>query len=179
MAIPAAQLGWMAGVIDLRGKIIYKNNVKRVTPQVVLMVESKQRGVIDELCRLTGTMVEWQNRVSGAKSWFRRGCTEHCPDEHVHVEVDNLPEIARWTITGAAMAALIWNIAPFLRNKQTELTEVMAAVFGDMVLSGRGSGATLAALNRLSKLGWDMPPEVYQKMVAAAMAEQAVTTDAA
>jgi hypothetical protein len=176
MTIPAAQLGWMAGVIDLRGKIVYKNNKSRTTTnatrQVVMYVESKQRSVIEELCRLTGTMVETQDRISGANSWFRSGCSEHCPDAHIHVQVESFPAISRWTITGAAMAVLIWNIQPFLRNKQEELTKVMAEVFLDAKVSGRGSGATLKSLDRLQSLGWDIPAELYERMI------QSVTQEA-
>src|SRR6185503_19478151 len=103
--LPPMKLGWMAGVIDLKGRLIRKKNKTRATPQVVLIVETKEYMVVKELSSLTGTSPETMDRRP-LREWMRKGCSEHCPEAHVHVgdsEYEHLymPPIARWTITGA------------------------------------------------------------------------------
>lgn len=164
--ISPAELGWMAGVIDLKGRIIRKKNKKRATPQLVLMVESAQKSVIKELGRLTGTSPE-ESRQGGFKAgWDRRACAEHCPDDHVHVDGWAYPAVSRWTLTGTAMGVVLWNLSPLLRNDERGFMAVRDEALDQGALYGRGSGATLAALNRLHALGWRFPPEVYQRMVS-------------
>lgn len=163
--IPPAQLGWMAGVIDLKGRIIRKKNKLRATPQLVLAVESAQLSVIKELGRLTGTSPEISRPAGFKDGWDRRGCAEHCPDEHVHVAGWAMPAASRWTITGMAMGVVLWNLSPLLRNDERGLLDAMNEALEGGMLIGRGSSATVTAVSRLQLLGWRLPPIVYIKMV--------------
>ena len=120
MSIPMYQLGWMAGILDMKGVIIGKKNKQRATPQLVLMVETKQVEVIRGLSAMTGTSPDFQP-AKDVEEWMRRGCVDHCPEKHVHVGHDypkQMPATARWTVTGAAMAVVLHNVLPFVRNDQ-------------------------------------------------------------
>lgn len=155
MALPVAQLAWMAGVIDLKGKIIYKKNKARATPQIVLFVESKEISIIRELARMVGTNPEMM-RIPEHVDFYRRPCTEHCPNHHTHVEVGKFPQVARWTITGAAAAVVLLGIRPFGRCDKG-FDAVVLQIMEQAVLSGQGAAATVTALRRLEALGWDLP----------------------
>jgi len=82
----------MAAVLDMKGTIIVKSNQTRATPQIVLMVESTNVGVVAELGRLTGSVIEpRESRFRPA--WMRRGCITHCPEPDVEYpeQPDYLP----------------------------------------------------------------------------------------
>ena len=153
-------LGWMAGIIDLKGRIHFKANQQRVTTQTILTVDSKDAAIVRQLGNLTGTKPEWKNTKSLA-DFVRRGCSEHCPEAHVHIhDREWVAEISRWTITGAGLVVVLDNLLPFLvidkgyREAIDQIQKVTA-------YSGRGSGSVYATLDRLRNLGWDLPP-VYE-----------------
>jgi hypothetical protein len=155
----------MAGVIDLKGRLVRKKNKTRATPQIVLIVETKEYAVVKNLGHLTGTSPEQIERKS-LKEWMRKGCTEHCPEAHVHigdVEYEHLymPPIARWTITGAGMVVVLSNLMPFLQIDRG-YTKAIEEVMINTPLSGHGSTAVLNSIRRLKLLGWDLP-EDYDK----------------
>lgn len=160
MSIPVHQLGWMAGVIDLKGSIVRKNNKKRATPQIVLMVETRHFFVIRELSRMTGTQPELQHEKH-LKEFMRRGCIEHCPEQHVHSNISTMPAIARWTVSGVAMAIVLYNLMPFLRSNDKGFEEAMQEAFHNLVMVGQGRPAIASAIQRLTDLGWDIPEAVY------------------
>lgn len=160
MTISMTSLGWMAGIVDLKGRLHYKANQQRKTTQTTLTVDSKDAAIIRQLGSLTGTKPEWKNTKS-LKEFLRRGCNEHCPEKHVHIhDGEWIAEISRWTITGAGLVVVLDNLLPFLvidkgyREAIDGLQKVTA-------YSGRGSGAVYATLARLRNLGWDLPP-VYE-----------------
>jgi hypothetical protein len=163
------ELAWLAAILDLKGHIIRKNNKTRATPQLVLMVESTQLRVIEKLCHLTGTSVEPTKKDEGRRQgdWKQRGCTEHCPEPHVHHEGAPIAPVGRWTVTGAAAAVVLHNVIPYMvtdRGLGTMRDELM----GNLVLAGPGSGATKAAIRRLAQLGWDLPQEMGVRLLAEA-----------
>lgn len=157
-------LAWVAGVLDLKGVVIRKNNKQRRTPQLVLYVESKNYGVVRELSGLTGTAPEIQERQ--LKDWMRKGCAEHCPDAHVHVMENDykwtMPAVARWSCSGAAAAVVLFNVLPFMRTDRG-LEDSMNEMLDISATTGQGWGATKSALRRLRRLGWTLPPE-YAKL---------------
>lgn len=169
--IPPAQLGWMAGVIDLKGKILRKQNKARATQQLVLGVESKDFSVIRELSRLTGTSPEMMKTPEGTQDWMRRSCLEHCHDAHVHVHAPLWPAIARWTVTGASMGVVLWTLRGYLRTDRG-LGAAMSQAIAQATISGRGSGATRKSLHRLRYLGWEFPEGVEEKLLAAGPTEE-------
>jgi hypothetical protein len=163
--IPAPVLGWMAGVVDLRGRLIYKNNKQRATPQVVLMVETKEEPIVRELARWTGTTPEMR-KAQPLKDFMRRACSEHCPEAHVHQiefgdEDRQMPQIARWTITGAGMVVVMSSLIPYLMVDRGYVQGVEMARQAT-VLEGQGSGMVRNSLRRLQTIGWEIP-EDYRK----------------
>ena len=162
MSIPANKLGWMAGVLDMKGKIIRKNNHQRATPQLVIMVETKSMEIIRELSSLTGTRPEYKSSKP-IPIFMRKGCQEHCPEKHVHVnDYDGImPPICRWTLTGAAAAVIIYNLEPYLIS-DNRLVEAMNEIIENTPLRSHGSGGVYIALRRLKEIGWEMP-EKYDR----------------
>lgn len=156
MSIPVAQLGWMAGIIDLQGKIVAKQNKMRRNPQMVLYVQSKHFPVIQRLSLMTGTNPEHKITEEDSGGWWRRGCSEHCPEAHTHVDRSQFPDTMRWTVTGVPMGIVLHNLAPFL-TQNSKFTMAQETCFRDMVLRGRGAKAVVDALRRLEALGWDFP----------------------
>lgn len=160
MSIPVNQLGWVAGIIDAKGKIIRKRNRSRATPQIVLSVEMKEYDVVRALCRLTGTRAELQ-APQQAPEWMRRGCREHCPDKHNHVGPygdGRMPPIARWTITGGGAAVVLWNVSIFLQTDRG-WAEAMEETIRNTPHGGQGFASVARSLRRLQELGWEFPPE--------------------
>lgn len=156
--IPAPKLGWMAGVIDLRGRLVYKNNRQRATRQVVLMVETKEYSIIRTLGALTGTKAELR-KAQPLKDFMRRSCLDHCPEAHVHVGDERImPQIARWTITGAGMVVVLTNLMEYLTIDRG-YTEAIEEVRGVTALEGQGSGMVFMSLQRLASLDWELPDE--------------------
>lgn len=165
--IPECKLGWVAGVLDYHGTIIRKRNKSRVTPQLVLMVESTKVGIIRELARMTGSHVEPRgNRL--VKEWMQRGCTEHCPEPHIEHEGPGpsfLPPVTRWTVTGATMAIVLHSAIPYMvtnRGMENAMNDALASV----VTSGRGVGAVRASVQRMAERGWEIPDEIRGRISA-------------
>lgn len=158
MVIPVAKKAWMAGIIDLRGRVVYKNNKRRNhSNQVTLYVESVQIPVIRRLAELTGgnPEIKVRNR-SKVDGWFRRNCDEHCPEAHVHVNPGDFLDAARWTISGSAMSTVLINLQPYLVQDKG-FSEAIAYGMEHMRLWGQGAAATITALRRLHSLGWTIP----------------------
>lgn len=155
MSLPVSQLGWMAGILDIKGRIQYKNNQQRKTRQIVLAVESSEHVIVRELARMTGSNPEFK-KIDNSSGWYRRGCTEHCENAHIHVEGQEFPTTMRWTSTGSSMAIVLHNVMSFIRNDRG-FTEAMDMAMGQAKLDGRGSPAALQGIKRLQDLGWDIP----------------------
>lgn len=168
--IPAPKLGWMAGVVDLKGRLLYKNNRQRATPQVVLMVETKEYPIIKALGALTGTRAEFK-KAQPLKDFMRRSCADHCPEAHIHVgDEREMPQVARWTITGAGMVVVLTNLMPYLTIDRG-YTEAIEQVRSATALEGQGSGMVMVSLQRLMVLGWELPDE-YAKALQDHLGEE-------
>lgn len=153
----------MAGILDYRGRVVYKNNKTRNhTNQVTLYVESVQIPVIKALSELTGgspeVKVRNRSRIDG---WWRRNCDEHCPTAHIHVNGGDFGDSARWTISGSAMSVVLLAVKPYMVQDKG-ISEAIAYGLEHMTLWGQGAAATITALRRLHKLGWPMPPIIEE-----------------
>src|SRR5215472_14452971 len=109
----ATTLGWFAGVIDLKGTIIRKNNQTRATPQLVLLIDTRHKAVADRMATMTGTGIGTRD-VSVPLRFERKQCREHCPEVHVHVSEMNMPQTYRWQATGVAAAIILHNLLPYM-----------------------------------------------------------------
>lgn len=160
-----AKLGWMAGIIDLKGRLIFKNNQTRRTPQVVLAVQTKELAVLHRLGEMTGTSPEMQKNRD-VKDFMRRNCTEHCPEKHTAMDGQyphgQLPPNGRWTITGAGMVAVLHGLAPYIQVDRGYETAIQLVLHG-VQLTGQGSPAVHASLDRLRRLGWKIPDTLVEK----------------
>lgn len=158
--IPAVHLGWVAGVLDLRGRIGFKNNATRHgTRQVTLFVESKEYQVIQRLARLTGTKPDLRPQRP-LKDFMRRNCAEHCPEQHVHVGDDfslAMPPMARWTVTGSALVIVLDNVLPYTEVNHDDWVAAAEEADAGASLNGRGAHAVLSSVRRLQALGWEIP----------------------
>jgi hypothetical protein len=162
--ITLAEIGWVAGIIDLKGRIAVKNNATRNTPQVILYVESKNHEVVRRLARDTGMRPEPKTERP-LKDFMRRSCSVHCPSDHVHVGSKNidelsLPSLMRWTITGAGIVVIMHSVLPYLTlANQIKFNDLCAQIKAYTPITGPGSGAVLSTIRRLYFAGWPLPQE--------------------
>jgi hypothetical protein len=157
--ITEADKGWLAGILDIQGHLTRKSNAQRAdgSVQMVLYVQTKSLGIASRLCALTGVNVEFHEHRSLKEEWTRKGCADHCPEAHVHTAPANMPDMARWSLTGAAAAVVLWNLRSQLASDEENWDAALAACLAGTRLSGPGSGMTLKAIRRLHQLGWDLP----------------------
>jgi hypothetical protein len=160
--IPPEKLAWMAAILDMQGRTHRKENQTRATPQLVLRVDSAHLGVISELCRLTGISREPRPPAPG-KEWDRRGCTEHCAEAHIHVEIDSQPAIGRWTLTGGALAVVLFSVIPYMVTDRG-FTDLMNEAMANLVTTGKGAHAVKRSVMRLAELGWEIPPDIAKRL---------------
>lgn len=161
--IDPATMGWMAAVIDLKALLIRKRNKMRATPQLVMVVDSREFSVIDRLAEMTGTSPEAHNYHT-LKEWMQRGCREHCPEAHIHHHDHwSMPPTKRWSVTGVSAATILWNLRSYLVADKP-YAEFLDLALRNAATRGQGSGATKAALHRLMRLGWDVPPMLLDEL---------------
>jgi hypothetical protein len=158
--ITEVELGWMAGVVSIKGRTILKKNKNRNT-QKVIAVRSQRRSIIDRLGVMTDRNVNTDKPVT--RTWDQRGCVTHCPEAHVHHDT-SIPETYEWTVTGISAAIVIYNLMPYLHGDEWQ--SFMQAALDDVVKIGPGSGATKASVKRLSEIGWRIPPQVMDLAVS-------------
>lgn len=153
--IPANKLGWMAGVVDLKGRVKMLNPPSRNRrPMLSVYVESREMAVIRELCSLTGTRPSVAPEKD-AGAWDRKGCSQHCPEPHIHVNT-TMPAVGRWHVTGAGAAIVLYNLLPFLLSDRG-FTELMDKAISACPKSGQGRHAIDTTINRLEALSWEIP----------------------
>jgi hypothetical protein len=154
--ISTFDLAWMAGILDLKGRILRKANRTRNTVQMVLSVDTKEVSVSRKLTAMTGTAAEMNlARVPG--DYLRRQCKEHCLEPHVHVSRGPVEFNSwRWTATGAAFVVVLFNVKPYLQVDRG-YAEAVNQVNDVVTLEGQGSGSVMDSLQRMLNLGWDMP----------------------
>ncbi len=90
--------------------------------------------------------------------WDARGCTEHCPEAHVHHLGSEMPQMGRWSVTGAALAVVLWNLRDMLVTTDEPWDWALASTLAGARMSGPGSGMVMSAIRRLASLGWALPP---------------------
>lgn len=158
-----AQLAWMAGVIETRGKIRVTVNPQRAkTSQLILQVQSQHLPIVNRLGELTGIKVDPKPPRTIESS--RRACTEHCTESHVCV-IAELPEMALWSISGSGAAIVLRNLMPYLVT-DTGLQAVIDNIFASLPKTdARGRSAVDQSIIRLRKLGWAIPPAALEGFI--------------
>lgn len=143
----------------MKGTVVRKKNSARRTTQTVLIVETRHRDIVMRLSKYTGTEPAIHRERKTKESWNRRGCVEHCPDQHQHVQVVSLPQISRWQVTGSSLAVVAYNVLPYLTesDRYRDMVAGMEEVASTIPLKGQGRSAIDQALRRLASLGWMIP----------------------
>ena len=154
------QKAWVAGIIDFKGHIYAKNNHQRAagSHQIVLSVETSIPEIAERLCGLTGSNPESKPQRNLRDDWLRRGCSDHCPEAHVHMRDVNMPDVTKWSVTGAALAIVLWNLRPYMTTDRVPWDWGMSQSLSQLRMTGQGSAAIIKAAKRLHGLGWDLPP---------------------
>jgi len=159
--MPITEIAWMAGVIDLKGRLSVKGSMTRKSPLITLYVESKNEQVVRRLAKNTSLKPEAQMEKP-LSEFIRRGCDVHCPAPHIHVSNtrENLamPSMMRWTITGAGIAVIMHSMIGFLTEEnQAKYADVARTILDDVTLEGQGSGMVVTSIRRLATMGWPIP----------------------
>jgi len=158
--LTAQNLGWVAAIIDFKGKISRKATQGRVTPLLVLRVDTTNLKVAQELSRLTGVSV--QPRDARLKDeWERRGCAEHCPEPHIHAAYD-MHQMGNWRVAGAAAAIVLYNVLPYMVTDE-KMSATMEEILENTELRGRRGNSARQAVERLAALGWKLPPSIREQ----------------
>jgi hypothetical protein len=170
LTVDEGWLGWVAGVFDLKALLYRKNNKTRVTPQLVVLVDSRDPEIIATLAALTGCHP--MTRAKPVQEWMSRGCTEHCPEAHVHHEHKwSMPVTTRWSATGVSAAIILNDVLPYMRTDRG-MTGARDEAIANTVLRGPGAGAVRAAARRLIGLGWQLPPQLADKLLTDVLREE-------
>lgn len=150
-----AQLGWIAGIIEARGKIRKTSNPLRKSTQILLQVQTRHLDIAARLGKLTGVKVRYveSKRINKGD---RKACAEHCPEAHVHVE-PWIPAMGVWAVTGGAAAVVLHNVMPYLSSIEERQT-IVDEIVGSLPTQGRGFHAVKTSVDRLRRLGWEIPP---------------------
>jgi hypothetical protein len=173
--ITTQDLAWIAGIVDLKGRINYKRAKSRTTPQITLTVNSTMLAVVQRMCTLTGTTPETHTMRPLSES-VRRGCVLHCPDQHIHVGPEAFaPYALKWTASGSSLLVVVHNLRPYLvidQGYEHAEDEIRAG----LPLTGRGAQAVLSSCNRLRNLGWQLP-EILEHALDAHLARALAATE--
>lgn len=151
----------VGALIDSRAHIQTKNNKDRAagSEQICLVLRTKHHEIAEWLSAMTGTSPELLSQKKVSPELMRRQCVEHCPEAHVHVDtIAALPDITTWTVTGVAAAIVLWNVRKYMVTTREPWDWAMEQSFRQMKLRGPGSSSTKQVVQRLSRLGWGIPP---------------------
>jgi hypothetical protein len=153
--IDIPQLAWMAGILDMKGKLRVVDVPTRCSPLYIATVESSRLTVIRRLASYTGSRPEYfKARALVTRS--RRGCAEHCPEPHQHVR-PVLPGGGRWHISGAGAVIVLQNLLPFFVTENEDREKFIADARNSIPASGRGRHAVDQSIKRLAGIGWTIP----------------------
>ena len=133
-----AEVAHVAGLLDVTG--VFRVRVASGTVLPMVAAHSTRNDLLSFLGAQTGTGV---TEVKRNHSKF--GCSEHCPDKHVHVNHSSL----RWSVTGIRAGILIFNVLPFLVLQEEQARKVL-----DETADAPFKRATAQAMGRL---GWALP----------------------
>ncbi len=171
------KFAYMAAIIEAKGRIKMLEVEGRASPQLTLRYQSQQVYIVKALCEYTGSEVN----ITQAKSFNdnkRAGCTEHCPEKHVHY-AQHMPQTAHWQIVGAGAAIVLYNLMPYMAAGDDSPSTAKFRRFVDVVCawqpaSNRGAYTVKQTVERLHKLGWKIPAELEHYMNMGPPAEPTV-----
>lgn len=139
--IPESDLAYLAGVIDVMGRIWTRpsSNGRRLP---LLEISANRPELMDWLSETTSTEV-----FTTSRDYMRMGCAEHCAESHVH----SVSTSTRWSVTGAKATIVLFNIEPYAFLKRPEVEFAL----------GLGMMAEMRAqtVRSMRAKGWTIPPD--------------------
>lgn len=156
--INEGDLGWVAGILDLKGKVYRLTARQGGRIQYSLCVTDRNVPLIRQLCHLTG--VRGQDHDGGrerAPEHWRRACDLHCPQEHVHVKPPG--STLRWGLRGAGALIVIDAVLPFCRIQRDAFAEVRPEI-ASQINAQINPGKSGIATRRMADMGWAIPEEL-------------------
>jgi hypothetical protein len=132
---------WLCGVLDIKARW----NAQHSTITVSTGNEALGLAVAD---LLGVSMVAVEGVVGG---FDRKGCTTHCPTQHVHI---NPRTSYRVRVTGIAAVIVAVNLLPGLRGAAGQ---AQALVQSYLAGTRANSGKVTTVVDRMARLGWDVP----------------------
>lgn len=157
------KFAYMAAIIEAKGRIKMLEVEGRASPQLTLRYQSQQIHVVKAMCANTGS----EPNIVLAKSFDdrkRAGCTQHCPEQHIHFE-QNMPQTATWQIVGVGAAIVLHNLMPYMAAPEDDPSTAKYRRFIDVIFTwqpatNRGAYTVKTTVERLAKLGWKIPSEL-------------------
>jgi hypothetical protein len=140
---PTIPLGYVAGVIDARGHIEVNNRHGKPQPRV--RITTKRIELLEHLAKLTGSKV-----VTDRVGYNRRACSEHCQDQHQHVQWQSI----QWTVDSARATIVLYNIQPLIVAQIDKVREALTAGLNAFPPE-RGNTPQV-----MYDLGWEVPDEL-------------------
>ncbi len=131
----------------------------RAEPNLRITVRSKQQALVARLAEMAGTSTS--SREGGVVDAIaRRGCIEHCPEQHIHHET-KMPTIFIWEINGVGAAIVLYNIVDIMVTDRDLLVGFMERTLDMAPAPGaRGAAMVLKTTLRLRALGWAIPEKL-------------------
>lgn len=132
---------WMAGILEIRGSL----GLSSRGPFVQLTDDDIS--IVHELCRLSGVKAS----LSAGESYVRKQCSDHCPEEHTHIQT--APR-SRFQVKDLRAAIIMYNLVPHIRsNKKSVVAAEAWQSFRPKYLGHMKKTATA-----MLDAGWRIPP---------------------
>lgn len=139
--ITLGDMSWLAGVLDIKARW----NEGKTTITVTTRDQALALAVAD---LLGVAAMESAGTVGG---YDRKGCSVHCPTQHVHIERSPHYTVR---ITGIGAVIVAGNLTTRLRGAASK---AQALVQSYVAGTRPNSGMVTTVVDRMARLGWDVP----------------------
>lgn len=163
--IKSTELAWFAGLLDVKYDSIRKSNSHdhggKVGDKLTLWLRDKNFEVIDRAAKMAGSNITPRN-PRPATEMVQRACIEHCKQKHVHRLLIPTHE---WKIYGISAVIIYYNVMPYMVHAMDiEVDARIQDTINQTKFRGEGSTTARVLCQKLSQLGWKIPPEIKRYM---------------
>jgi hypothetical protein len=137
--IPRGDLAYAAALVDTLA-VLKVRVIDSAELPVIALTTARHEAAVRFLAKLTGTKL-----TPLVKDYTHRGCNEHCPDKHKHMQSEG----ARWQVTGVKATIVLANLAPYMRAQRREAMRLIEI--------GRTVGYKGQVVNDMAQRGWKIP----------------------
>lgn len=131
---------YIACILDNFGGLNMRRLDNSTRQPVIYMYGGKKEHLMEWMAEVTNTKA-----VALTKTYSRHNCTEHCPDRHADAESHTM----RWQVTGMKATIVLWNVLPYMRQRQEEARSVMNV--------GLAAPYKEKYVEWMASAGWDIP----------------------